>query len=612
MKKWICHVAALFVITACIVCSCTSSPRDLTVKELSPGENEISFKVDKNYLMLPIQQNAPEKTLSIYAGDQFHTSYAIRLAEDTVDYLMPLDLRRWPKDTPIRITLAEPNQQAVWMDSLQLVSTFNFTYAEQFRPIYHFTPPYGWMNDPNGLVYQDGEYHLFYQYNPFGTVWGNMHWGHAVSTDLFTWKHRPIALEPDSLGTIYSGCAVIDKHNSAGFGKDAMILFYTSAGDAQVQSMAYSLDKGQSFTKYAGNPILTNPAKKDFRDPKVIWYHPDQKWIMIVAAGNEMEFYSSVNLKDWTYESAFGANAGAHGGVWECPDLFELPVDRDSTRMKWVLLSNINPGGIQGGSATQYFVGDFDGKTFTNSNDSSVVRWMDWGKDHYAAVTWADAPENRRISIAWMSNWQYAQQVPTVIFRSSKSVPRELTLDDYGDDILLYAYPARQIDKIQGRVKDFNSFDIKKESAINPLLEENSGAYELSFLLEPGESRNIGITLSNQLNEFVNVIFDLNKGVLSFDRTRSGIVNFSPDFPTQITAPLPVKDLYEVRILVDKASVELFVDGGALNMTNLVFPNACYNILGFSSKQNGARINELSVTVLEKSMAEIADWQLAE
>ncbi|MEZ4595112.1 MAG: glycoside hydrolase family 32 protein, partial [Chloroflexota bacterium] len=304
---------------------------------------------------------------------------------------------------------------------------------EPFRPAYHFTPPTAWLNDPNGMVYYDGEYHLFYQYHPDSTVWGPMHWGHAVSTDLVNWQHLPIALAPDELGYIFSGSAVIDWHNTAGFGPEAMIAIYTyhDANANQSQAIAYSLDKGRTWTKYAGNPVIPTPTNiRDFRDPKVLWYEDEDgngRWVMALAVGRSILFYSSPNLIDWVATGSFGFGHGATDGVWETPDLFELPV-AGTAESRWVLTVGIGDHAPASGSGMQYFIGQFDGQTFTNENPKETVLWADYGADFYAAQSWSDAPNGRRLWLAWLNNWQYANQIPTTTWRGAMTLPRELRL----------------------------------------------------------------------------------------------------------------------------------------------------------------------------------------
>ena len=382
------------------------------------------------------------------------------------NYFVPVDLSGYA-DKHISFNFQLAPESALCWKEMKLSDQFDSSNREKFRPAYHFSPAWGWMNDPNGMVYKDGEYHLFYQYNPYGSMWGNMHWGHAISKDLIHWEHQPVAIAPDALGTIFSGSCVVDKDNTAGFGAGAIVAFYTSASDRQVQSMAYSLDNGRTFKKYDRNPILTS-TQRDFRDPKVFWHKESNKWIMVLAVGQEMQLYSSPNLKDWTYESSFGEGQGAHAGVWECPDLIELPV-KGTELKKWVLICNINPGGPFGGSATQYFVGTFDGKQFVNESPA-LTKWMDYGKDHYATVTWSNAPEDRKIALAWMSNWEYANNVPTSQYRSANSVPRDLALYTKNGQTYLSSTPSPEVLKLRGKAQKKGSFKVDRSHEVNPIL----------------------------------------------------------------------------------------------------------------------------------------------
>ena len=358
-------------------------------------------------------------------------------------------------------------------------------YHEPQRPQFHFSPPQMWMNDPNGMVYYKGEYHLFYQHYPEDKVWGPMHWGHAVSKDLVYWRNLPIALYPDSLGLIFSGSAVIDWKNTSGFGINgqppmvAMFTHHLMAGekagrsDFQYQSIAYSNDAGRSWTKYKGNPVIPNPGIRDFRDTKVIWHEGSKQWIVVLAAQNQVRFYGSPDLKNWTFLSNFGAEHGNHGGVWECPDFFPLKVS-GSNQTKWVLLQSINPGGPNGGSATQYFVGEFDGKSFRNDNAPDKVLWIDWGRDNYAGVTWSDAPAGRRLFMGWMSNWDYAQNVPTHPWRSATTVARELSLRQTSEGLRVFSQAIPEQKKL--RAKGFTlspqslsgTLDVGKKSGLSP------------------------------------------------------------------------------------------------------------------------------------------------
>ncbi|MDQ3250007.1 MAG: glycoside hydrolase family 32 protein, partial [Chloroflexota bacterium] len=324
---------------------------------------------------------------------------------------------------------------------------------ELFRPLFHFSPPANWLNDPNGLVYYAGEYHLFYQYHPHSAVWGPMHWGHAVSRDLVQWQHLPIALYPDELGMIFSGSAVIDWQNTAGFGKEAMIALFThDRPDGQRQSLAYSTDQGRTWTKYAGNPLIdTPPAEKDFRDPKVIWYAESEvagHWVMLLAVGDSIWFYTSPTLLDWTFVGEFGSGHGAHDGVWETPELFKLPVD-DGPELRWVLAVGVGEGATIDRLGTQYFVGAFDGATFTNENAPGLELWADYGTDFYAAQAWNDAPDQRQVWLAWLNNWRYARTVPTAPWRGVMSLPRAVSLRTVPAGIRLVQQPVDELKNLR-------------------------------------------------------------------------------------------------------------------------------------------------------------------
>ena len=426
---------------------------------------------------------------------------------------------------------------------------------EQFRSVYHHSPAQNWMNDPNGMFYDDATqlWHLYYQHNPFGTTWGPMHWAHATSTDLIHWEQHPIVLAPDSLGTIFSGSIVMDRNNTAGFGENAIVAIYTQSEICgQHQSIAYSLDGGMTFTKYEGNPVLKGDIA-DFRDPKVFWDEQTNRWMMILACQQEVRFYSSLNLRDWTYESSFGANYGEHSGVWECPDLIRLGDH-------WVLLLNINPGGPFGGSATQYFVGNWDGKTFTCIDMPEETKWLDYGKDHYATVTWHNAPEGRTVAIGWMSNWQYANQLPTVAFRSQNTIARDLYL--YRDDAGEFRV---------GVVPSPESLALKGNQT------SRLGDVAVVELTLSGEESSV-ITLSNEKGEKVVMTLDVHAQTFSMDRTASGDCSFSQDFAAHTVAPLFVKQaVNRVTLFIDHCSIEAFDANGYWAMTNLVFPTQPYN-----------------------------------
>jgi fructan beta-fructosidase len=442
---------------------------------------------------------------------------------------------------------------------------------EQHRPQLHFSPKTGWMNDPNGMVYYNGTYHLFYQFYPDSTVWGPMHWGHATSKDLVHWEHLPIALYPDSLGTIFSGSAVADVANTSGFGRDgivplvAIFTHHNHKGekegriDYQNQSIAYSLDEGKTWTKYAGNPVVKNPGIKDFRDPKVAWYEETKKWIMTLATLDRITFYSSPDLKNWTKESEFGKDVGAHGGVWECPDLFSLTHEG---KKYWVLVVNLNPGGPNGGSATQYFVGTFDGHDFTPYQ--TTTKWLDYGPDEYAGITWSNTGE-RKIFLGWMSNWQYANVVPTKTWRSAMTVPRELRLEKVGEQFLIASKPVEELNAITGQA-------VSLQNGTTSRLEGPA-----KLVLSAGAADNVSITLSNNRGQKVVVGYDKASNNYFIDRTVSGKVSFEKGFAARHTGPrFSTKAGMSLTLLIDKASVELFADGGLTVMTEIFFPDEDY------------------------------------
>ena len=574
----------------------------LLIKDLGEGHCLVYINTNQRYLLLPVEEVMPDVRVSMIVNNKEVNVADVRLAVNRVDYFVPLDLSDYAgKNILLKFKLGSNDPirgklSAVCCKEMKLSDTFDTGNREKFRPTYHFSPLYGWMNDPNGMVYKDGEYHLFYQHNPYGSKWGNMHWGHAISKDLINWEHRPDAITPDALGTIFSGSAVVDTDNTAGFGAGAIVAIYTQNSDRQVQSIAYSTDNGRSFTKYENNPVLTSDAR-DFRDPKVFWHKETQRWIMLLAVGQEMQIFSSSNLKDWAFESSFGEGQGAHGGVWECPDLFELPVDGTNEK-KWVLLCNLNPGGPFGGSATQYFVGTFNGKEFVNESPSQT-KWMDWGKDHYATVTWSDAPDNRRIAIAWMSNWQYANDVPTSQYRSPNSVPRDLSLFTVDGETYLQSAPSPELLKLRDISKK-RSFKVNGTRTIKDMISGNDGAYEIELTIENQRADVIGFRLYNDKGEEVDMQYDMKEKKFSMDRRKSGEVSFNENFPMLTwTAIESGKDALKLRLFVDKSSVEAFGDGGRFAMTNQVFPSEPYNHIDFYSKGGAYKVDSFVVYKLK-------------
>lgn len=574
----------------------------MVVKHLANEQNIILLDSVKKFLLLPVQENAPEGKVNIIVNNEFQLeqNINIRLAREKVDYYVPLDLSAYQgKSVSVDVT-GMPASSLCWKE-IKLSDTFDSSNRETYRPVYHHTPMYGWMNDPNGMFYKDGVYHLYFQYNPYGSMWANMTWGHSTSTDLTHWTYEGTAIVPDAWGAIFSGSCVVDKDNTAGFGKGAVVAFYTSAkstpwGDIQSQSMAYSLDNGKTFIKYEHNPILTS-TERDFRDPKVFWYAPGKHWVMMLAVGQEMQIYSSGNLKVWKKESSFGAMQGAHGGVWECPDLVELPIEGTKEK-KWVLICNLNPGGPFGGSAAQYFVGSFDGKKFVNESPTQT-KWLDWGKDNYATVTWSNAPAGRCIALGWMSNWQYANNVPTTQYRSANTLARDLTLYRVGGELYLKSKPSPEIKKARAEEKKIPTFEVKGNYEVASLLADNKGAYEIEMTIENKGTSKFDFSLMNEKGEKVAMYYDVVRKQFVMDRSASGIVGFSRDFPAVTVAPVRNTDQIHLRLFIDRSSVEAFGEEGEYVMTNLVFPAEPYNRMVFSSDKGSYIVKSMNVYRLQ-------------
>ena len=574
----------------------------LVIRHLANEQNIILLDSAKKFLLLPVQENAPEGKVNIIINNelQLEQNINVRLAREKVDYYVPLDLSAYQGKTISIDVAGMPSSSLCWKE-IKLSDTFDFSNREIYRPVYHHTPAYGWMNDPNGMFYKDGVYHLYFQYNPYGSMWANMTWGHSTSRDLVHWTYEGTSIVPDAWGAIFSGSCVVDHENTAGFGKGAVVAFYTSAkstpwGDVQSQSMAYSLDNGKTFTKYEGNPILTS-SERDFRDPKVFWYAPGKHWVMMLAVGQHMEIYSSVNLKDWKKESEFGAMQGAHGGVWECPDLVEIPVE-GTRQKKWVLICNLNPGGPFGGSAAQYFVGSFDGKTFVNESPT-LTKWMDWGKDNYATVTWNNAPDGRCVALGWMSNWQYANNVPTRQYRSANTIARDLTLYRVGEELYLKSTPSPEIKKARGEKVSKLSFNVAGEYEVASLLDDNKGAYEVELVIRNQGASKIAFCLLNEKGEKVSMYYDLARRQFVMDRSESGTVDFSKDFPAVTVAPADTDKELTLRLFVDRSSIEAFGEDGKFVMTNLVFPSLPYNKMRFTSDEKGYTVKSFKVYRLQ-------------
>lgn len=478
-------------------------------------------------------------------------------------------------------------------------------YREQHRPQFHFSPHANWMNDPNGMVFYDGVYHLFYQYFPDGNVWGPMHWGHASSRDLVHWQHLPIALYPDSLGFIFSGSAVVDKSNSSGLGSSSappLVAIFTyhaadrekaGASDYQSQGIAYSVDGGNTWTKYQGNPVIANQGVKDFRDPKVFWHEPSEKWVMILAAKDRVELWGSANLKEWKKLSDFGSEYGAHGGVWECPDLVKLKVE-GSSEERWMMIVSLNPGGPNGGSATQYFTGEFDGVNFKPDQAENDVSWLDYGPDNYAGVTWSNAPDDRHIFLGWMSNWLYAEKVPTTVWRSAMTLPRELSLTNTGERYLVKSRLSPEIETILSGESRFTSVKIGDSTRLD-------GSLVASRALLSGviEARDFSFRFSNKRGEELITGYDATTKRYFIDRSKAGKNDFSDLFRENIFAPrFSNEGTVRFTIAVDVSSIEVFYDDGLTVMTATYFPDEPLTDLTLSSRSN-ANLDSLSMWQVE-------------
>jgi len=556
-----------------------------------------TFEAKDKYLLIPIEDQATENKVQLLVeGNPIGEPMSIRIAQNKIDYWVPIDIESY-KGKKVTLSFAVAKTTDMGLAEIKQSAEYNFNYNEKYRPSYHFTPQYGWMNDPNGMVYLDGVYHLFFQYNPYGARWGNMHWGHAISKDLVNWQYQPTAIAPDKLGAIFSGSAVIDHDNTAGFGKGAMIAIFTSAGDRQTQSIAYSLDGGKTFTKYEGNPVLTDANIIDFRDPKVFWHAPSKQWVMSLATTQTITFYGSKNLKEWTRLSEFGEGLGGHGGVWECPDLFPLTYEG---KTKWVLFVSINPGGPNGGSATQYFIGNFDGKTFT-PDTMNYPLWLDYGRDNYAGVTWSNVPtaDGRRLFIGWMSNWDYANEIPTENFRSAMTVARALRLAHNGEHLVVASEPVKELESLRREPLSLADKTTSDTVTFENLLPNNQGAYELTFTVTPNDTDSFSFALENAKGETIKYLFDCANKTLLVDRSKSSVA-FNANFAeTPIKAPLTAKKSYTVRLLVDKASTELFVNNGEVVQTNTVFPTEVYNTLRFKTEKGTLNLNDITVYKLK-------------
>jgi fructan beta-fructosidase len=477
-------------------------------------------------------------------------------------------------------------------------------YDETYRPQYHFTAQKNMINDPNGLVYYDGEYHLSYQYNYFDAI----HWGHAVSTDLVHWTHLPPALYPDSIGQVWSGTSAVDWHNTSGLqsGSEKVLVsaftYNQHPSGPQSQGLAYSNDRGRTWTMHPDNPVLPNPGKKDFRDPKIFWHAPTARWVMILVAGDHVEFYTSPNLTQWTYRDSWGAEHGAHGGSWECPDLFEINVD-GTTVKKWILSVSINDGSPAGGCGMQYFVGHFDGTTFHNDNPADTVLWQNYGKDYYAAITWNDLPasDGRRLMIGWVDNWQYRFDVPTTPFNGQLSLIRELRLKRFREGLRLVQNPISEYTELRGTPACWSQ-QVLRPSGPNLLAGTEGDQVEIiaQFRADSATATEFGVNVRTGNGQSTAIGYDRTTRRMYVDRTNSGAVpttngSPNPNWPGRHSAPLkPVNGMVTLRIYVDRSSVEVFGNERE-QISELILPDR--DSLGYETYAIGGKVTLTSLTV---------------
>lgn len=601
----------MMMLGALVAASAASASDGVEVNHLGVNNTLVRVTGDSRYLLLPVQESTDDAKINVLVDGNVAETIYVRLAKSKTDYTVPFDLTPYKGhdvmlDVVIpqsRGSVREAKDDACWR-GIVLADTFDTANREKYRPAFHHTPRYGWMNDPNGMFYKDGRWHLYYQYNPYGSKWQNMTWGHSVSDDLVNWEHLPEAIRPNGLGSVFSGSCAVDHDNTAGFGSDAVIALYTSAGTSQMQSLASSTDDGLTFNIYPSNPVLT--LESEARDPKVFWNDSTKEWNMILAHAldHEMLIFSSPDMKSWTLQSSFGKGLGAQGGVWECPDLFALPV-AGTDEKKWVLLCNINPDGPFGGSGTQYFVGDFDGKTFKADTDAAgnvSTKWLDYGKDHYATVTWSDAPDGRRVALGWMSNWQYAADVPTMQFRSANTLPREMGLFRAPDgEVYASSAPSPELEALRGKLAaKVKKTTVGRKARSFALPSENGGICEILMDIEASKAKTVNVVFSNSQGEKVVMQYDPAAATLSFDRTQSGITDFSEGFPAVTVTPThEASGRITLRIFVDRSSMEVFGNDGEFVMTNLVFPRTPYTALSVSTEGGNAKVENLRIYSLK-------------
>lgn len=595
MKRLIRTILLVWSVTFALTsCDCGR----VCFEALEQGGYRAEISTARHYLLLPIEDEAPEVEFDVVSEEYPVQHILIRAARQKVDYYMPLVLDKFTESTVEVIYRGEPTE--LFKESISLSNKFDYVYNEPFRPIYHHTAPYGWINDPNGLIYANGQYHLYYQHNPYGSAWGNMTWGHSVSSDLIHWEDMGDAIFPDENGTVFSGCCVIDERNDTGLGAGTQLAFYTAnAPDRQTQCLAYSHDGGKTYKKYEGNPILTSDVERDFRDPKVFWHAPTHRWIMALGAGKKINFYSSDNMLEWEFESSFNdADRPDNAFVWECPDLFLLNVD-GSEQSRWVLMvSVLAPGGSE--SYVRYWIGWFDGHKFIPDDTEPRYRLMDYGTDFYAPSTWENEPSGRRVLIGWLNGVGYGAKQPTTYYRGMHTVPREIALKESAKgDVVLTATPCIELNTMQNLAASFRNVIVADSYDFRRLCEENNGA----FVVDMNTSNNSDyytITLFNEVGESVELLFDCVQKTMSVNRGKSGKVDLNEKFIHTWSLPLRNISSLELSMFVDRSSIECFINGGEEVVSFQVYPTQPYNSITVCSHGGSTTINRLEVYKITK------------
>jgi len=481
-------------------------------------------------------------------------------------------------------------------------------YSQKLRPQIHFSPPKNWLNDPNGLVYYKGEYHLFYQHNPTASIWGNIHWGHAVSKDLLNWEHLDIALKPDEYGLMFSGSAVVDHNDTSGFfdGEDGLVAIYTSALPQkhkdyylQQQCIAYSKDRGRTWIKYEDNPVIENKRWKDFRDPKVFWHKESESWIMIVTNGQKVNFYRSDDLKNWEFTSDFACNAFQFEGVWECPDLIKLPVENKSGEQKWLLQTGFQDNSLAGGSGSQYFVGEFDGYQFKNLNPDQKTFWVDYGQDFYAVQSWANLPknQNREVWIAWMNNLAYSDTLPTNDWRGVLSIPREITLAEYNNEYYLKQKPISELEKLRE-----NDYSVKEHDIQNVFdYKINYDPFEIKFTAEIGPRDKMDINLIRGNNLRISLLVDKQNKEIVLRRSFNIDPKIGKVFNDTHSAQLfEAREKIDIQFIIDRSTLEIFINDGEIVFSDLIFPDDIdKTILSIESNSENGKLHDIEINKLQ-------------